>query len=131
MWIFMNDSFVSIVEDKTDPANLMVRARRKGDIENAFPGHRGRFLQRSDYAYRASIPRQEVADFVHVHVTGIGYTNFKDSVPKKDHERHSFYLRVWSVMLCFQRRRKGDQIGLPYNYEAPTHFARDHLQEDM
>lgn len=107
MWIFMNDSFVSIVEDKTNPANLMVRARRKGDIERAFPGHRGRMLrQKTDYAYRATIPRHVVADQMAGAVRAINYTNFKDSVPLRDNDRHSAYLRVWTVMRGFQRPRK-------------------------
>jgi hypothetical protein len=110
MWIFMNDSFVSIVADRDNPENLMVRARRKGDIERAF-GVKGRFLQVSDYAYRASIPRQHVVDVIATNLHNVNYTNFKDSIPKRDHVRHSFYLRVWAVMAEFQplrRRRKRD-----------------------
>jgi len=39
MWIFLSDSFLSIV-DKDDPsgATLLVRARVAGDIERVFPG---------------------------------------------------------------------------------------------
>ena len=38
MWIMLSDAFFSIVSKNCGPDELMVRARRKGDIEKAFPG---------------------------------------------------------------------------------------------
>ena len=37
MWIMMNNSFLSIVSKDCGPAELLVRARRAGDIERVFP----------------------------------------------------------------------------------------------
>lgn len=39
MWVFMSDSFLSIVADSTVSKSdcLLVRARREGDIERVFP----------------------------------------------------------------------------------------------
>lgn len=33
MWIFLSDSFLSIVDKEGDGSTLLVRARRAGDIE--------------------------------------------------------------------------------------------------
>ena len=38
MWIVMNDSYISAVQDRTNKMNLVVRARVREDLENAFPG---------------------------------------------------------------------------------------------
>jgi hypothetical protein len=37
MWIMMNNSYLSIVSKDCGPAELLVRARRAGDIERVFP----------------------------------------------------------------------------------------------
>ena len=37
MWIFQNDSFLSIVAHRDKPGMLLVRARKAGDIEAVFP----------------------------------------------------------------------------------------------
>ena len=36
MWVMLNNSFVSIVENMNNPEELLVRARVKGDIERVF-----------------------------------------------------------------------------------------------
>ena len=104
MWVFLSQSFLSIVVDKQSAQdNLLVRARRKGDIERVFPGAKVSTTPSHDYRFRASISRQQVAAAIADEVSRIGYSNFKDSVPKGQHERHNAYLRVWSVMEGFQR----------------------------
>jgi hypothetical protein len=37
MWIMTNNSYLSIVSKDCGPAELLVRARRAGDIEKLFP----------------------------------------------------------------------------------------------
>ena len=37
MWIMLSDCFLSIVSKDCGPAELLVRARRAGDIEKVFP----------------------------------------------------------------------------------------------
>lgn len=37
MWLFTKDSFVSIVQHRTQPNTVLVRARRKIEIERLFP----------------------------------------------------------------------------------------------
>ncbi len=108
MWIFLADSFLSIVQPQHNTADarngrLIVRARVKGDIERVFPTVKGIATKGRDYAFRASIPRIVVADAMHTLVMGITATNFKDTVKEKD--RSATYLRVWSVMNDLQDSR--------------------------
>lgn len=100
MWIFLNDSFLSIVATQNNARNLMVRARVKGDIERVFPEAKVRRTPDGDYHYRASIPVSLVAAALSAEVRKITYTNFKGSVPSLS--RHDAYLDVWNVM----RRRE-------------------------
>lgn len=105
MWIFLSDTFVSIVAPQpgrgVDPAAfLIVRARVGGDIEKLFPGAKVLADQGTDYRFRAVVRRSEVADRLADAALSIDYTNFKDSVPTK--RRHDAYLRVWQAMAELQ-----------------------------
>ncbi|MBN8474414.1 hypothetical protein [Sulfuritalea sp.] len=106
MWLFLSNAAVSIVSDRDDPARLLVRGRRHGDIE-AFLAPvvaEGRWqvsvTPDADYLYRAFVPRDTVARAVAAHASAIGYPNFKNSV--HDGRRHSAYSDVWSVMHAYQ-----------------------------
>jgi hypothetical protein len=107
MWIFLADSFLSIV-DKGDPTGdtLLVRARRQGDIERVFPDAKVVEGTGTDYRYRARIQRDQVADAIAESVRSIRYGNFKNEVT--EHDRHDAYLDVWRAMNRFQEcvRRK-------------------------
>lgn len=101
MWICFNDAFLSIVSDPASADNLLVRARRHGDIEAVFgntvtvvtlPGR--------DYQFRASIPRAVVSHVVAASLRDIDYGNFKNSV--KDANLHDAYASVWGVMASLQ-----------------------------
>lgn len=109
MWVFLNDAFVSIVEDENDADWLLCRARLPGDLQRAFGGYlRGRRVKHTpdaDYAYRVSLPRETVARALVMRLRGLHYTNFKNSV--SDDRRHSAYTRVWAVMRAEQERREG------------------------
>lgn len=96
MWVFLNDSFLSIVAHRTKPDKLLVRARIKGDIEAAFPGAKVKVTPDADYRYRAEVLRSEVARVLVERVESIRYDNFKATV--RDEHRHAAYLRVWSAM---------------------------------
>lgn len=101
MWIALNDSFLSIVDKARKPGCLMVRARKKGDIEAVFPGAKVTANAGTDYKYRAEIEKQVVASTIAERVLAIDYDNFKNSVV--DHGRHSAYSKVWSALWDLQR----------------------------
>lgn len=101
MWIFLNDSFVSVVQHPTEPTLLVVRARRRGDLQ-ALLGPRTRVLETldSDYQFRAFASKDTVASVLANRVRLIDYGNFKDSV--KDPDRKRRYLNVWTEMWEWQ-----------------------------
>lgn len=112
MWIFKNDAFVSIVEDKDMPDQLWARARIKGDLERFF--NDADWLEvietnDADYRFRAAVDRQIVKMALIKAVDDLDYTNFKSSISQdaKGDRRHRAYLRVWTAMMGWQREEKG------------------------
>ena len=100
MWLFFNDSFLSIVEKPGDADSLTVRGRIAGDIESVFPSAEIEADAGTDYRFRAKIAREEVARVIAERVSSISYSNFKGSV--RDHRRHDAYLDIWRVMYEWQ-----------------------------
>ncbi|HVA83852.1 MAG TPA: hypothetical protein VNE82_06340 [Candidatus Binataceae bacterium] len=49
MWVFLRDSFLSIVADRGHKDRLLVRVRIKGDLERAFPRAKAVSLKNTDY----------------------------------------------------------------------------------
>ena len=97
MWIMGSDFFLSVVRKDCAPGQLLVRARREGDIERVF----GRHVEverdtTADYLFRARIPEEEVAEVMRREVLSISYGNFKDSV--RDQALHDAYLTCWHAM---------------------------------
>ena len=80
MWVFFNNSFLSVVDKAPDPANLVVRARVEGHIEAVFPDAKVLRDASGDYLFRAFIPRELVAQAMLEAVMGIDYSNFKNSI---------------------------------------------------
>lgn len=104
MWICLNDSFLSIVDDRNAPDRLMVRARRAGDIERIFPDAEVLVGAGTDYRYRAFLPRSKVSNAIAERIAIIDYTNFKNSVT--DDDRHDAYLSVWDIMYRYQQQER-------------------------
>lgn len=103
MWIFTNKAFLSIVSKDCAPDQLLVRARREGDIERVFPNAQVRQTIGVDYLYRAVVSRSEVAATIANCLYEIDYSNFKDSIPYADRELKQACSRVWSIMADTQR----------------------------
>lgn len=105
MWIFLNDSFLSIVAYRGDEKRLLVRARFPGDILTLFPNAKVDHLPHADYPFHASLPREDVIAAITARLRTIKYNNFKSSV--EDHQRHASYFDVWAAM----RRRPRSEDG--------------------
>lgn len=103
MWICLNDAFFSIVSKDCRRDELLVSARREGDIEKLFPNAHAVKVPGSDYLYRAVVKRSEIAAALAGEVQRVNYPNFKDSVTEPD--LHTAYHRVWSAMATVQEPR--------------------------
>src|ERR1700681_4611127 len=100
MWLMTNNSCLSIVSKDCGPAELLVRARRAGDIEKVFPNAKVTRQTDSDYLYRAILPRDVVKWALAAMIDLIDYPNFKDSV--EDTSLHAAYVSVWCAMAGLQ-----------------------------
>lgn len=96
MWVCLNNAFLSVVSKDCAADELLVRARRAGDIERVFPTAVVRQSSTTDYRYRAVVKRDTVAAAMVAAVKDLDYANFKDSVD--DDELYNAYSSVWSVM---------------------------------
>lgn len=100
MWLCLNSAFLSIVYKDCAEGELLVRARREGDIEKVFPDAKVIRSTNTDYLYRAVLPRSEVTTAMAAQIQDIDYKNFKSSV--NDDRLHHAYLDVWQAMADLQ-----------------------------
>lgn len=96
MWLCMNDAFLSIVDKDCAPDELLVRARRDGDIERVFPEAKVEVTLGNDYRCRARVKRADIAAAITQRVMDLDYSNFKGSV--RDDKLHHAYMDVWSAI---------------------------------
>lgn len=125
MWLCLNDAFLSIVHKDCGRNELMVRARREGDIERIFPRANVSRSTDTDYLYRAVLPRTEVEFAMVGELRRITYSNFKDTVT--DEPLHHAYLGVWNRMAELQDPR-------PFSGRVALNFMRgpdEHLEIDQ
>ena len=100
MWLCLRDSFLSIVAKDCAVNELLVRARRAGDIEEVFPAAMVTKSTTTDYMFRAIVSRDAVKQAMAAIVDHIDYPNFKDTV--EDRSLHSAYVAVWCAMAGLQ-----------------------------
>lgn len=100
MWLMLNDAFLSFVSKDCKPTELLVRARRPGDIEKIFPKAKVTEYDKSDYQFRAVVARTDVETALVGEVKRIVYNNFKNSV--RDPHLHHAYHDVWTSMAKLQ-----------------------------
>lgn len=97
MWIMLNNAFVSIVRKDCKPGHLLVRARRREDLENLLgPKTDIKVGGGTDYAYRACVPEDRVAEIIAEQIKSINYSNFKDSIADRD--LHDCCMNTWTAM---------------------------------
>lgn len=100
MWVCLYDCFFSIVAKDCKSDELMVRARRPGDIEKIFKGYTGEEYLISDYHYRCAIPKSVIIEALSTEIEDIDYPNFKNRV--EDDKLHRAYNEVWFSMSKLQ-----------------------------
>jgi hypothetical protein len=99
----LSDCFFSIVHKDCARDELMVRARRPGDIEKVFTEAKVTEYTASDYHYRAAIKKEALQAALCGEVDRVSYSNFKNSVDDKP--LHDAYLKVWHAMAVLQPQR--------------------------
>ena len=106
MWLFVSGGFLSVVAHRTQPEDLLVRARHPGHIHALFPEVELTFMPTADYPYRTVVSRTIVEGAIANYVRTLMYDNFKASID--DHEYHDVCLNVWHTMWVYgERHRNG------------------------
>ena len=101
MWVCLSDAFLSIVHKDCEPDELLVRARRQGDIQKVFPDAKVKKTVGNDYLYRAVIKRTVVAEaMTKLAMETIDYPNFKNTV--RDNKLHSAFNAIWHTIAKLQ-----------------------------
>ncbi len=122
MWIFNKDGFFSAVAHRDKPDHVMVRARRKEDIEALARalGAEAELTPNADYAYRVTVPKSDFADYMQASVLDLDYPNFKSACAGYG-ARSQAYHDVWTVMNDFQAEAR------PYESPEPAHSRKSML----
>jgi hypothetical protein len=104
MWIFTQNSFLSIVKHNEKDNLLIVRSRFRGHIQRLFPTVFVEEDTNKDYRYRAELPAKEVAKAIGEMVLRIKYDNFKGSLDMSDENYVNCCLDVYNSVA----RNSGD-----------------------
>lgn len=110
MWLMTPIGFFSIVEKPYDrhDGTLTVRARVEGDLtslKSHYLPELGEIQpdQGTDYRYRATAPREAVAQALSQLTLDLDYSNFKDEVSRvQGYERARVYGEVWNRLYRLQ-----------------------------
>jgi len=107
MWVFTTDGFFSVVQDKYCEYNeVMVRARCKDDLlklcEHLDLPSEIIKLEDADYRWRIKMSRYDWARYVFECAEGLGYPNFKDTIPFWEAMRHRAYHECWAALMRWQ-----------------------------
>ena len=106
MWLFTQNSFLSVVQHRTQQHNVLVRARVKEHIIRLFP-KAVKQIQRNDeadYRWRLLVSKQDLAEVVSAYILqNLDYDNFKDSQEADDPAWMRFLHEVWAEGLKLQK----------------------------
>jgi hypothetical protein len=106
MWLFSKTGFYSVVKKDCKPDEVLVRTRQKIDLVRLlnYLGIRRKIKTnfQSDYRFRAVIPERAWLRYLIHAALSIDYGNFKETVPVKDWQRHTAYLKVWEILRNWQ-----------------------------
>lgn len=105
MWIFTKNSFISAVEHRDRPNDLIIRARRRKDLAKLFP-RKEKLIQKTpnaDYLYRITISKKEFAKVLSDYVLrNLKYSNFKAAQDPDGSEWTQFLHQVWEAGYSMQ-----------------------------
>ncbi|NYT58225.1 NUDIX hydrolase [Alcaligenaceae bacterium] len=129
MWLLTPAGFFSIVQKPSDVAagTLTVRARVAGDLDNLRNGVLPTLTRTvagkgTDYAYRATAPREDIVKALGELALQTTYSNFKDEVAKPQGKaRAALYHDVWDVLYRLQSAPKAMVAGPVYHPRKDEH----------
>jgi hypothetical protein len=104
MWLFTKNSFISVVQHRAQPDDVLVRSRVKGHLARLFPKKQIQEDAEADYRYRVIVPKKEFAKVVSDYIMqNLDYDNFKAAQDAADPAWTRFLHEVWGEGLRLQK----------------------------
>ncbi|MEC7989412.1 MAG: hypothetical protein VX151_05685 [Candidatus Thermoplasmatota archaeon] len=108
MWLFVSGGFLSVVAHRTQPENLLVRARHPEHIRVFFSEAEQIHMPGADYPYRTVVSRDAVQSAMVNQIQTMAYDNFKASID--DLEYHDACLDIWRTMWAYGYRLRQEEV---------------------
>jgi hypothetical protein len=108
MWIASKNGFISIVQHREYPDQVLFRARVRKDLESLFPQEEIISTPEADYGFRGFVSKQEAAAIISQQVMDIDYPNFKNAVaqtPNQKDKLHAYH-DIWGVMWSYAKNQE-------------------------
>lgn len=133
MWLITPTGFFSIVQKQGDisAGTLTVRARVRSDLvalKEEFLPSLGSITAstNTDYRYRATAPKADVAAAMAKIVEALDYDNFKNAVAKRQgQKRAKLYHDVWDVLYAMQGDASWETAAKAPKVPAPTKLVAE------
>lgn len=106
MWLMTKNSFVSVVQHRERPNDVLVRARKREHLNRLFPKKAKSVLvdDRADYKYRLIVSKKELATTLTDYIMrSLKYDNFKAAQSHDDPEWTNFLHQVWHEGFALQK----------------------------
>lgn len=103
MWLCFNDGFISVVENRHNREELLIRSRCAEILRCLFPPKQIIRNDARDYRYRVEVTRAECLPLVTARIQNIDSFNFKASVEDYELHLHRLYEDFWALHRGYQR----------------------------
>ena len=98
--------FISAVENRDNPATIMIRARDPAHLKTMFPEETVIETPDGDYPVRLFMERARFADWLARRAYHLDYTNFKGSIPNDQPTYHDACVAVWEQMQALEKQTR-------------------------
>ncbi|MGM0946501.1 MAG: hypothetical protein ACQEW9_15060 [Bacteroidota bacterium] len=107
MWIASKNGFISIVQHRDQPDQVLFRARVRKDLESLFPSQEIIETPEADYGYRVYVSKQQAVEIISNQVQEIDYPNFKNKIAQTPDQQDKLnaYHDIWGVMWNYAKNR--------------------------
>ncbi|QYH41020.1 hypothetical protein GYM62_20275 [Algoriphagus sp. NBT04N3] len=106
MWIASKNGFLSVVQHREKPDQVLVRARVRKDLETIFPDESIIETPEGDYRFRVFVSKQAAVEIISQQVWDIDYPNFKNAISDTPDQKDKLnaYHEIWAVMWNYAKR---------------------------
>ena len=108
MWLVVSGGFLAVVAHRTQPENLLVRARHPEHIRAVFSEAELIHMPGADYPYRTVVSRDAVQTAMVNQIQTMAYDNFKASID--DEAYHDACLDIWRTMWAYGYRHRQEGV---------------------